>query len=66
MLSLIYTCKVCGKEHQVPTDWRDRRVEPPEELSARVDEKMVKLECLQRDSSALYMLGDIRWGKRTY
>lgn len=62
MLRLVYECKACGREHQVPSDWQERKVQPSDD-DPRGGE-MLELDCRVKDVTSLYRQSEIRWADK--
>lgn len=63
MLRLVFECKACGRQHQVPSDWKERKVEAPDDEPRKGE--MLELECRAKDVTGLYSQSDIRWAERS-
>lgn len=64
VLRLIFQCKVCGREHRVPGDFRNRWVDPPKGSSGKDEDRVHVFPCDRRDESRLYSRGEILWAER--
>lgn len=62
MLALVFECKACGREHRVPSGWKDQKVDPPDDEHG--NGKMLELDCKMKDVTALYTQSDVRWKKK--
>lgn len=64
VLRLIYQCKVCGRVHRVPGDFRNRWVDPPKGNATEPEDRVHVFPCDRRDESQLYSRDEIRWAER--